>query len=137
MSQAGELDRVPAILADVERFAASARRVAARGPARFFDPEDDDQRRIARSLAVDLSAAADRLPEDFRAAHGGIDWVGIRATRNFVAHDYGAVDDQVLWQMISVDFPAVAAHLLGGPGCASTRRGFSWSSHAPSATATR
>jgi hypothetical protein len=34
--------------------------VAARGPARFFDPDDDDQRRIARSLAVDLSAAADQ-----------------------------------------------------------------------------
>jgi hypothetical protein len=33
---------------------------------------------------------------------------------------YGAVDDQVLWQMIAVDFPAVAANPLAG-GCADSQ----------------
>lgn len=62
----GDLDRVPAVLADITRFAASARRVVDRGHDRFADPDDDDQRRIARSLIVDLSVAAERLPERFR-----------------------------------------------------------------------
>lgn len=81
------LERVPAILADIARFATTARRVVDRGRDRFTDPDDDDQRRIARSLVIDLSAAADRLPESFRHAHPRIDWRGIRAVRTFIAHD--------------------------------------------------
>jgi len=107
----GELDRVPAILADIERFAVTARRVAARGHERFIDPDDDDQRRIARSLVVDLSAAADRLPESFRDAHPEVDWRGIRAVRNFIAHDYDGTDEEILWQAVAVRFPQIAADL--------------------------
>lgn len=106
------LDRATAILADLERFATSARRVVERGRVRFTDPDDDDQRRIARSLIVDLSAAADRLGETFRAAHPEIDWTGIRAVRNFIAHDYDGTDDEILWQAIAVQFPAIVASLL-------------------------
>lgn len=107
-----ELDRTPAVLADVARFAASARRVVNRGHETFTDPDDDDQRRIARSLIVDLSAAADRLPETFRQEHPEVDWRGIRAVRNFIAHDYDGTDEEILWQAIAVQFPAIAAALL-------------------------
>ena len=107
-----EVDRVPAILADVSRFAITARRVVNRGHDRFIDPEDDDQRRIARSLVIDLSAAADRLPDSFRAAHPDIDWRGIRAVRNFIAHDYDGTDEEILWQAIAVQFPAIVAALI-------------------------
>ncbi len=107
------LDRVPAILADIARFAVTARRVAARGHDRFVDPADDDQRRIARSLVVDLSAAADRLPESFRDSHPEIDWRGIRAVRNFIAHDYDGTDVEVLWQAVAVQFPAIVSALMG------------------------
>lgn len=110
----GDLDRVPAILSDIERFAASARRVVSRGRERFFDLEDDDQRRIARSLIIDLSVAADRLPDTVREAHPTVDWRGIRATRNFVAHDDDGTDDELLWQALAVQFPRIAAELLGG-----------------------
>jgi uncharacterized protein with HEPN domain len=107
-----ELDRTPAVLADIARFTVSARRVVDRGHERFTDPDDDDQRRIARSLVVDLSAAADRLPETFRQQHPEVDWRGIRAVRNFIAHDYNGTDDEILWQAIAVQFPAIAASLL-------------------------
>lgn len=107
-----EVDRTPAILDDIARFASSAQRVVDRGHERFIDPADDDQRRIARSLLVDLSAAADRLPESFRKSHPGVDWRGIRAVRNFIAHDYDGTDEEILWQAIAVQFPLVAAALL-------------------------
>jgi uncharacterized protein with HEPN domain len=107
----GDEERVAAILADIARFAATARRVAARGHARFLDPDDDDQRRIARSLVVDVSAAADRFPESFRDEHPGIDWRGIRAVRNFIAHDYDGTDEEILWQAVAVQFPAIVAEL--------------------------
>lgn len=103
--------RTAAILADIARFAVTARRIASRGHDRFVDPDDDDQRRIARSLVVDLSAAADRLPASFRDAHPDVDWRGIRATRNFIAHDYDGTDEEILWQAIAVQFPMIAAAL--------------------------
>lgn len=105
-------DRIPAILADVARFAATARRVVSRGHDCFIDPDNDDQRRIARSLVVDLSAASDRLPESFRQAHPQIDWRGIRAVRNFIANDYDGTDEEPLWQAISVQFPVIVSALL-------------------------
>lgn len=108
----GDVDRTPALLADLARFAVTARRVADRGHDRFVDPDDDDQRRIARSLVIDLSAAADRLPEPFRQEHPDVDWRGIRAVRNFVAHDYDGTDEEVLWQAVAVQFPAIVAALL-------------------------
>lgn len=107
-----DVDRVAAILSDIARFAVTARRVAGRGYERFIDPDDDDQRRIARSLIVDLSAAADRLPPSFRAQHPEIDWRGIRAVRNFIAHDYDGTDVDILWRAVAVEFPRIAGVLL-------------------------
>lgn len=100
-------DRTRAVLDDIRRFAVTARRVVARGRTDFADPEIDDQRRIARSLIVDLSTAADRLSEDFRHRHGDVDWRGIRAARKFIARDYAGTDDRILWQAIAVDFPRI------------------------------
>ena len=112
------VDRTPALLADIARFAVTAQRVAARGHERFVDRDDDDQRRIARSVLVDLSTAAERLPEEFRGAHPGVDWRGLRAVRNFIAHDYDGTDEEILWRAIAVEFPRIieALGLAQPPG---------------------
>ncbi len=107
----GDPARANVVLADIARFALGARRVVARGRDRFLDPEDDEQRRIGRSLVIDLSTAADRLPESFRAQHPNVDWRGIRATRNFIAHDYDHVRDELLWNALAIEFPRIAAAL--------------------------
>ena len=77
----------------------------------FVDPEGDDQRRITRSIIVDLSSTADRLPEDFRASHPDIDWTGIRAVRNFIARDYDGTDEEILWRAIAVRLPEIVKSL--------------------------
>jgi uncharacterized protein with HEPN domain len=104
-------ERVPALLADIARFAASARRVMERGHARFADP-DDEQRRIACSLVVDLSPTAARLPLSFREAHPEVNWNGIRAVRDFIAHDHAGTDQEILWDAVAMEFPRVAWALL-------------------------
>ena len=104
-------ERIPLILDDLRRFGMSAARVVARGRERFFDPVDDDQRRIARSLAVDLSTAADRLPESFRDAHPEINWRGVRGLRNAIAHDYQGTDDEVLWEVLVSRIPLILEDL--------------------------
>ncbi len=84
-----------------------------RGHERFTDTDDDDRRRIARSLVGDLSAAANRLPAAFREQHAELDWTGIRAARNFIAHDYDGTDEEILWQAVTVEFPAIVQALFG------------------------
>ena len=106
-----DASRSEAVLDDIRRFGVTAARVVARGRARFFDPDDDDQRRIAKSVVLDLSTAADRLPPSFREAQADVDWPGIRATRNFIAHDYDGTDDEVLWQTIAVQLPRILEKL--------------------------
>lgn len=107
----GDLDRTPAILADIAGFGATGERVVERGRDIFFDPGNDDQRRIARSLIVDLSAAADRLPLSFRVGHPEVDWRGIRAARNFIAHDYDGTDEEILWDAIAIQLPVIVTAL--------------------------
>lgn len=108
----GDLDRTPAILADVARFAITARRVVDRGHDRFTDRPTTISAASPGPLA--LSAAADRLPESFRQAHPKVDWRGIRAVRNFIAHDYDGTDEEILWQAIAVQFPVIIPALLPG-----------------------
>lgn len=43
-----------------------------------------------------------------------MDWRGIRAVRNFVAHDYDGTDVEILWQAIAVEFPQIVSNLLDG-----------------------
>ncbi len=105
------LDRVPAILDDIARFAVTAARVVARGRETFFDPDVDDQRRIAKSVLMDLSTAADRLPASFRDQHPDVNWSGIRAVRNFIAHDYAGTDVEILWRAIAAEFPDICERL--------------------------
>ncbi|WP_316315035.1 ribonuclease HepT family protein, partial [Clavibacter michiganensis] len=97
--------RVPAVLAVIERCAASARRVVERGLARFADPDDDEQRRIACSLVLDLSTAAARLPLSFREAHPEVTWNCIHAVRHFIANDYAGTAPAMLWAALSEGFP--------------------------------
>lgn len=37
------------------------------------------------------------LPQSFISTHTEIPWRQIRNTRNFVAHDYGSVDFEIVW----------------------------------------
>ncbi len=98
-------------LADIADFARSAARIVARGVVAYFDPEDDTPRRAGTSLVIDLSAAADRLPESFRSQHPDVPWREIRATRNFAAHDYRGVNDRITWEVLRTEFPRLTAQL--------------------------
>ena len=106
--------RTARVLEDLEAFATTARRIVARGWKAYVDPEDDILRRAGRSVIVDVSAAADRLPESFRAQFPDIPWREIRATRNVVAHEYDGVRDDLIWETLRVHVPHLVAQLTGG-----------------------
>ena len=50
--------------------------------------------------AGDLSAS-------FREAHPEVDWRAIIGLRNIIAHEYGNVDTEVLWEIVDEDIPVL------------------------------
>ena len=47
------------------------------------------------------------LSDEFREGHPSMPWRQIKAMRNIVAHHYGAVDAETVWETISDDIPVL------------------------------
>lgn len=45
------------------------------------------------------------LTDDFKQTYTGMPWAQIKALRNIVAHSYGKIDDESLWETIISDIP--------------------------------
>ncbi|MPW26000.1 DUF86 domain-containing protein [Alkalibaculum sp. M08DMB] len=46
-----------------------------------------------------------QFTEDFKNTYNEIPWNQIKALRNMVAHNYGKIDKEILWETISNDIP--------------------------------
>jgi uncharacterized protein with HEPN domain/predicted nucleotidyltransferase len=68
------------------------------------------QRAIERSLEI-LGEAANRLPKSFQAAHAEIDWGRVVGLRNVIIHRYDEVEDEQVWQIITVEVPRLLAQV--------------------------
>ena len=70
--------------------------------------EDGDIRFWAFVKLVEIiGEAAYNLSRGFKAAHPGIAWRRIEATRHIMVHEYDAIDDTILWRIIREDVPAL------------------------------
>lgn len=58
-----------------------------------------------------IGEAATRIPEVIRSAHPEVPWRMIIATRNRLAHAYLGIDDDVLWNIIQDEVPALLKEL--------------------------
>ena len=45
------------------------------------------------------------LTNDFKQTYTGMPWTQIKALRNVVAHSYGKIDVESLWETITIDIP--------------------------------
>jgi uncharacterized protein with HEPN domain len=52
------------------------------------------------------------LSEDFKNVYAEIQWVQIKALRNIVAHSYGKIDAETLWETVTTDIPALEAYCV-------------------------
>ena len=50
------------------------------------------------------------LSEEYRAAHREMPWRQIKALRNIIAHHYGVVDAETIWEVIQNDIPELKAY---------------------------
>lgn len=70
------------------------------------DYSNDSMLRAAVERKVEvIGEAAHRISEAFRNAHGEIPWQKIIATRHILAHEYGDIDDEIMWRIAQVYVP--------------------------------
>ena len=62
---------------------------------------------VIRNFEI-IGEAANRLPEDFKDSHKGINWFRIRGFRNRIVHDYMGIDFQIVWTIIDKDLNRLA-----------------------------
>ncbi|TQL02714.1 DUF86 domain-containing protein [Cellulomonas sp. SLBN-39] len=113
-------DRDALVLRDLLEFVETAADIVGRGHDAFVAVDADGRllRYAARTVVVNVSSAADRLSDGFRAAHPDVDWRAIRGMRNRIAHDYAGVNDEIVWVALLRNVPALAQqlHLEGADG---------------------
>ena len=59
---------------------------------------------VERNIEI-IGEAARRLPVGFREQHPEVPWRVIMATRHILAHDYDAVDNDIVWRILSDHLP--------------------------------
>lgn len=69
---------------------------------------DDPVYKNAVALCVlQIGELTTHLTDEFKAKYNGIPWVQVKAMRNVVAHSYGTIDTETLWETIISDIPAL------------------------------
>lgn len=81
-----------------------------------FMADSEKQDAVLRRFEI-IGEAASRLSPDTHALFPKLPFRGMRGMRNIIAHDYGEVDLDQVWQTAEADLPAVIealeAHFSG------------------------
>lgn len=77
-----------------------------------FMADAEKQDAVLRRFEV-IGEAASRASAEMRAAFPEIPFRAMRGMRNIIAHDYGEVDLDLVWQSAQRDIPALVAKLSG------------------------
>src|SRR4051812_21688760 len=65
---------------------------------------------VERALEI-IGEAAGKVSIDFQAAHSQIPWAKIKRQRNVLIHDYGRVNHELIWRVITQHIPELVAAL--------------------------
>jgi len=68
---------------------------------------DPIYRNAAALCILQIGELVGKLTDDFRTQHPTIPWRQIRAMRNIVAHNYGSIDPETTWEIITEDIPTL------------------------------
>src|SRR5664279_2677830 len=59
---------------------------------------------VMRNLAI-IGEAAKKIPADVRRKHPDVAWKKMAGLRDIVVHDYFGIDEDIIWDVISVRIP--------------------------------
>lgn len=78
----------------------------------FFDHDPDYQRSISFSI-MQIGELSGGLSENYRKATSNrVQWGPMKGMRNMVAHSYGNMNREIIWETTSVDIPALKEFCL-------------------------
>jgi uncharacterized protein with HEPN domain len=72
---------------------------------------DEDLRMMVERRVEIIGEAAGRVSPTFQTAHPEIPWRKIISQRNVLAHEYGEIQDDIMWQVATVSVPELIALL--------------------------
>jgi uncharacterized protein with HEPN domain len=106
-------DRVRRRLDDLAQFGAEAAYLADKGREAYLADTMDGAmlRNAGERILIKIATVVEKLPDEFQAQHPGVDWTGINRMRNLVAHHYDKVNDDLLWQALTVRIPNLVREL--------------------------
>ncbi len=59
-----------------------------------------------------VGEACKHVPDEVKSKYPKVPWSEIRGMRNRVTHEYFEVDESILWETVSSDFPGLKIELL-------------------------
>ena len=65
-----------------------------------------EYRAVERELEI-LGEAARNVSAQFRAAHDEVPWAGVIGQQNVLAHEYGRIRYDLLWQTVTESVPGL------------------------------
>ena len=69
-----------------------------------YAADEDLQLAVERRIEI-IGEAAGRVSEAFRDAHPEVPWRKIVAQRNILAHEYGEIEDEIMWDVATISIP--------------------------------
>jgi uncharacterized protein with HEPN domain len=73
--------------------------------------DDEDLRMIVERRVQIIGEAAKRVSRDFQEAHPEIPWRKIAGQRNVLVHEYGEIQDDLMWKLVTVSIPELIRQL--------------------------
>ncbi|MDD3270154.1 MAG: DUF86 domain-containing protein [Syntrophomonadaceae bacterium] len=67
--------------------------------------QDSVYRNATALCVMQIGELTTHLTNDFKQTYTGMPWTQIKALRNVVAHSYGKIDVEGLWETITIDIP--------------------------------
>ena len=106
-------DRVQRRLEDLARIGAEAAYLVGKGRTAYLADtmEGAMLRNAGERILIKAATVAEKLPDDYKDRHPGVDWAGINRMRNLEAHADDKVNDDLLWQALTVRIPALLTEL--------------------------
>ena len=96
-------------IAHIRDYCAEIRKTIARYGDSFeiFDSDADYQRSISFSILQIGELSGGLSPEFRKATADRVQWGPMRGMRNLVAHNYGSMSREVIWETAITDIPAL------------------------------
>jgi uncharacterized protein with HEPN domain len=67
--------------------------------------KDEDLRLLVERRVEIIGEAAHSVSEAFQETHPQIPWRKIVGQRNILVHKYGDIDDEIMWDLVTISIP--------------------------------